>query len=90
MKVEATLKLRRTGAKKTLKPPAPSPLPKVPRIAKLMALAIKMQDMVDRGEVENYAELARLAGVSRARITQIMNLNLLPPKVQEELLFSLV
>ncbi len=52
-----------------------------------MALAIKMQGMVDRGEVKDYAELARLAKVTRARITQIMNLNLLSPEIQEWLLF---
>ncbi len=52
-----------------------------------MALAIKMQGMVDRGEVKDYAELARLAQVTRARITQIMNLNLLSPEIQEWLLF---
>jgi hypothetical protein len=37
--------------------------------------------------VKNYADLARLGGVSRARITQIMNLLNLPPWKQEELLF---
>ena len=39
-----------------------------------MALAIKFQDMVDRGEVRDYADLARLGYVTRARMTQIMNL----------------
>ena len=29
----------------------------VPRISRLMALAIRMQDLVDRGEVADYAEL---------------------------------
>lgn len=52
-----------------------------------MALAIKMQGMVDRGEVKDYAELARLAQVTRARMTQILNLNLLSPELQERLLF---
>ena len=53
-----------------------------------MALAIKFQDMVDRGEVRDYADLARLGYVSRARVTQIMNLMNLHPEIQEELLFS--
>lgn len=52
-----------------------------------MALAIKMQGMVDHGEVRDYAELARLAQVTRARMTQIMNFNLLAPELQERLLF---
>ena len=59
----------------------------VPRISRLMALAIHMQDLVDSGEVADYAELARLAHVSRPRITQIMNLTLLAPDVQEAILF---
>ena len=32
-----------------------------------MALAIQMQNLVDQGEVADYAGLARLAHVSRAR-----------------------
>jgi hypothetical protein len=59
----------------------------VPRISRLMALAIWMQELVNRGEVADYAELARLAHVSRARITQIMNLTLLAPDIQEAILF---
>lgn len=60
--------------------------PRIPRIARLMALAIKFQDMVDRGEVRDYADLARLGMVTRARLTQIMNLTLLAPEIQEYLL----
>ena len=33
---------------------------RIPRITRLMALAIKFQAMVDRGEVRCYADLARL------------------------------
>ena len=59
---------------------------RVPRITRLMALAIKFQDMVDRGDVRDYADLARLGYVTRARITQIMNLLNLAPNIQEEIL----
>ena len=52
-----------------------------------MALAIKFQDMIDRGEVRDYADLARLGYVTRARMTQIMNLLYLAPNIQEEILF---
>ena len=62
------------------------PDPRIPRIARLMALAIKFQDMVHRGQVRDYADLARLGYVSRARLTQIMNLLLLAPDLQESLL----
>lgn len=37
--------------------------------------------------VRGYAELARLGGVNRARITQIMDLLNLAPEIQEEILF---
>lgn len=38
--------------------------------------------MVDRGEVIDYAEIARLGYVTRARLTQIMNLLLLAPDIR--------
>jgi len=68
--------------------PAPKkPCPgRAPRVSRLMALAIHMQDLVDKGEAADYAELARLAHVTRARITQIMTLILLAPDIQEEIL----
>lgn len=62
--------------------------PRIPRITRLMALAIKFQDMVDRDEVRDYADLARLGYVTRARLTQIMNLLLLEPDIQQRMIFS--
>ena len=66
---------------------APAPPDPVPRISRLMALAIHFDGLIRQGTVRDYADLARLGGVSRARITQIMNLLNLPPWKQEELLF---
>jgi hypothetical protein len=68
-------------------PPVLLPIGRVPRIAKLMALAIRFEGLVRSGQVRDYSELARLGHVTRARITQIMNLLLLAPDIQEELLF---
>ncbi len=76
---------RRRGRPATPKP-ATEALPRIPRITRLMALAIKFQDMVDRGEVRDYADLARLGFVTRARLTQIMNLLMLAPDIQEEIM----
>jgi hypothetical protein len=59
----------------------------VPRISKLMALAIRLDGLVQCGDVSDYADLARIGYVTRARITQIMNLLNLAPDIQEELLF---
>lgn len=59
----------------------------VPRISRLMALALRFERLVRTGEVRDYADLARLGHVSRARITQIMNLLHLAPDIQEDILF---
>ena len=67
--------------------PAPQEQGRVPRISRLMALAIRLEELVTSGEVRDYAELARLGHVSRARVTQIMNLLNLAPDIQEEILF---
>jgi hypothetical protein len=63
------------------------PLGRVPRIARLMALALRFEQLLQAGEISNYAELARLGHVSRARISQIMQLLWLSPAIQEALLF---
>lgn len=60
---------------------------RVPHIARLMALAIKFQGILDTGVVKNQTELARLACVTQPRMTQIMNLNFLAPDIQEAILF---
>ncbi|MHC4163081.1 MAG: recombinase family protein [Planctomycetota bacterium] len=59
---------------------------KVPRVARLMALALHFDRLLGEGVVRNYAELARRSHVTRARITQIMNLLNLAPDLQEKLL----
>jgi hypothetical protein len=60
---------------------------RIPRVARLMALAIRLERLIAEGRVPNYAALARLAHVSRARITQITNLTLLTPDIQDAILF---
>jgi len=56
------------------------------RISKLMALAIHFQQILRDGDVEDMSTLARYGQVTRARMTQIMNLLLLAPDIQEKLL----
>jgi hypothetical protein len=60
---------------------------RVPRLARLMALAIRFEGLLRNGTVTDQAELARLGQVSRARISQILNLLHLAPDLQEQLLF---
>ncbi len=59
----------------------------VPRISRLMALAIRFGALIRSGEVSTYAELAGLGRVTHARMTQIMSLLCLAPDIQEEILF---
>ena len=59
---------------------------RVPRVARLMALAIKIDGLLASGAIADQAEAARLGHVSRARMTQIMNLLLLAPDIQEQVL----
>lgn len=69
--------------------PAPvrdTPSGRVPRISRLMALAIKFDHLLTTGAVCDQAELAELGHVTRARVTQIMNLLHLAPDIQAELL----
>ena len=63
------------------------PAGRVPRIARLMALALRFEQLLCEGKIRNYAELARLGHVSRARVSQIVGLLSLAPTIQEALLF---
>jgi len=69
--------------------PAPvrdTPSARVPRVARLMALAIKFDRMIADGLVRDQAEIAAVGHVTRARVTQIMNLLSLAPDIQEAIL----
>lgn len=57
-----------------------------PRIVQVVALAIHFQDMMDRGEIRNHADLARLGCISRERVSQVMMLAWLAPDIQQQVL----
>jgi hypothetical protein len=88
MKIEFTVPFRRVPAPPTL---VVEPVPEVhgppPRIARLLALAHKLEGLVRSGTVSSYGELARLGHITPARVTQIMVLLHLAPSIQEYLLF---
>ena len=63
------------------------PLGRVPRVARLMALALRFAEQVHTGVIASYVDLAELGHVTRARISQIMNLTNLAPDLQEAILF---
>jgi hypothetical protein len=60
---------------------------RVPRIARLMALAIRFDGLLQTGQIRDQAELARLGHVTPARVSQILSLIHLAPDIQEEILF---
>jgi hypothetical protein len=92
--VEITIPVRHSRRARTLEerlgpaepPEPPKSGPRIPRITRLMALAIKLQEMIDRGEIRDYVDIARLGYITRARASQIMNLTLLAPDIQEAIL----
>jgi hypothetical protein len=63
-------------------------LERIPRISRYIALAIHFEELISKGIVTDFADLARLGHVSRARVTQIMNLRLLASCIQEKLLLD--
>ena len=92
--IERQVHFRHAGhgqGKQVREGPAPAkphvPFGRVPRITKLMALALRFENLLRTGEIASYAELGRLGHVTRARVCQIMNLTCLAPDLQEALLF---
>ena len=91
MTIEVSVPFQHVGrvSRKERRSDAESALPpgRAPRVARLMALALRFEELVRTGEVASYSELASLGHVTRARICQIMNLLHLAPDIQEALLF---
>ena len=77
-------------AKQIKEGPAPTPVQipigRVPRVARLMAPALRFDELVRAGAASNFAEPARLGHVTRARVSQVMNLVHLDPDTREALL----
>jgi hypothetical protein len=78
---------RGRGSRKRLPRNSAAKLGQVPRVSRLMALAVRFDQLVRAGEVKDYTELASIGRVTRARMSQIMSLLCLAPDVQEEILF---
>ncbi len=91
IQVGATFHKKRVGKHIAMvegpQPPKPvKPKGRLPRITRYMALAIYYEGLIREGHIHDYAEIATLGHVTRARVTQIMNLRLLAPDIQERLL----
>jgi hypothetical protein len=90
--IHRQIHFRRTGhgGRQKLEPgpqPPPVTLGRVPRIARLLALALRIDDQIRSGELSSYAEVAALGHVTRARVSQILNLLNLATDIQEAILF---
>ena len=68
------------------KPPGPPKQPKVPRVVELLRMAIEWRRQLDTGMIPNQAAIAHRAGITRARVTQILRLLRLPTEIQERIL----
>lgn len=64
----------------------PPPEPTVPSVSRLLALAIRFEEQIRSGAVRDQSALARRLKVTQPRMTQIMNLTLLAPAIQEQVL----
>lgn len=71
---------RRAEREEGLRTPHPA------RVARLLALAHDIEARIEAGEFRDYADVARAHGLTRARLTQVMNLLLLAPPIQEDVL----
>ena len=60
---------------------------RVPRISKLMALAVRCDELIRSTVLRDYTDLAKLGRITKPRVTQLMNLLHLAPDIQEDLLF---
>jgi hypothetical protein len=65
-------------------PPAkPEPVRRPARVAQQLALAHHLQAAIDRGAIADRADVARKLGLTRARVTQLLDLLLLAPDLQD-------
>jgi hypothetical protein len=60
---------------------------RLPRVTQVLALAIHFENMIEQGDAKDYADLGRLGGLCRERVSQIMRLIYLAPDIQVELLY---
>lgn len=62
------------------------PSGRVPRVARQLALAHEIERRIHAGELIDLAHAARVFGLTRARVTQLVSLTLLAPTIQEAIL----
>jgi hypothetical protein len=83
----------RKGQRRVAEPAPPQERPAIDPatvlgITRMLVLGHHFERLVREGKVKNYAEIARLTGLSRARVTQIANLAHLPVQLQNALILE--
>jgi hypothetical protein len=86
LEFELPAKRDRAAAKVITLPDGPAC--RAPRLARILALAHRLDSRVRSGEVPGYRETARLGRISDARLSQILTLLHLAPEIQEYILFA--
>lgn len=66
----------------------PPTTPRTGGAARSLALAYKLQDLIERGLLADYTAAAKLLGVSQPRLTHLMSLTMLAPQIQEAILLG--
>jgi hypothetical protein len=90
--VSSRIHFRRRGRKGQELVPCARPEPsarepgRLPRVARLAALALRFEHLVRTGAVGSYSEIAELGHVTPARVSQITNLLNLAPDILEAIL----
>jgi len=59
---------------------------KVPTVSRMMALAIFYERLIKNGKIKSVSDIGRLENVSQQRVSQVMRLLYLSPKLQEKIL----
>jgi hypothetical protein len=90
-KVETQFRIHpapRAAAQRGCQPGAPAGAGgRLPRITQVLALAMQFREMIRSGDARDCADLARLGGLTRERISQIMKLLWLAPEIQIDILY---
>jgi hypothetical protein len=60
---------------------------RLPQVTRVLALAIYLDNLIQRGDAKDYADIGRLSCLCRERVSQVMRLNYLAPDIQVELLY---
>ena len=66
--------------------PPPAPVYCPARVAQMLALAHRLETAIEGREYKDRADVARQLGFTRARVTQLLDLTLLAPDIQEQVL----